>query len=327
VKAPRSEPFLILRPGALGDLILTIPALQSIRRHAPCARVHLMGPSFAEDLLGSTRLVDQFHDIDPPGFHTFFSSALAPDPELAEFFAHFGHVVSYWADPDGALESQLRDCCPGQLHAQSPRPADGSSLHVSEHLAKPLVREGFSFEVEFPLIAASAGELEAGADELEKVGLANDEAFVVIHPGSGSATKNWPVTHFAELVERMAEEGPGTIVLLEGPADRGPAAALRTALGTDHFPWLVQPQLPTLAGVLAQATAYIGNDSGVSHLAAAVGCPSVVIFGPTDPKHWRPLGPRVEVIGPCAEMARVSVEDALAGLTHVARDRPEARTP
>jgi len=327
VKEPRSESFLFLRPGALGDLILTIPALQSIRQHAPSARVHLLGPPFAEGLLGRTGLVDQFHDADPPGFHTFFSTALPPDPRLAEFFAQFDHVLCYWADPDGTLESQLRKCCTGKLHAQPPLPADGSTRHVSEHLAEPLMREGFPFQVELPLLSAGADELEAGACELEELGHARGHAFAVVHPGSGSARKNWPVTHYAALVERMAGERPRAIVLLEGPADRGPAAALRSTLGTGRFPWLVRRPLPALAGVLARAAAYVGNDSGVSHLAAALGCPSVAIFGPTDPKHWRPLGPRVEVLGPGVEMASISVEDVLAALARIATDGPKAPTP
>jgi ADP-heptose:LPS heptosyltransferase len=168
--------------------------------------------------------------------------------------------------------------------------------------------------VHLPLLPARGQEREAAARLLAEAGLGPGETLVVVHPGSGGRRKNWPVDRFAELVRRIAESGIGTPLLVEGPAERSAASELRRLLGERPFPWLVQPPLQALAGVLSLAAGYVGNDSGVSHLAAAVGCPGVVIFGPTNAAHWRPLGPKVEVVSHGAELSRIPPEEVLARL-------------
>jgi ADP-heptose:LPS heptosyltransferase len=276
-----------------------------------------MAASFASDLLRGRGLVDEFRPADPPGFHTFFSRSLEPDPSLAAFLRGFDWVISYWADPDGVFESQIRKCGPRRISSQNPKPGNASALHAAEHLARPLTEQGLPFEAHLPLLPAGDRERGEAAWLLAEAGLRPDEPRVVVHPGSGSRRKNWPVERFAELVRRIAESGIGMPLLVEGPADHTTAPELRRLLGERSFPWLVEPPLRALAGVLSLAAAYSGNDSGVSHLAAAVGCPSVIIFGPTNPTHWRPLGPKVEVVGPSSDMSRIQAEEVLAKLVSV----------
>lgn len=98
---------------------------------------------------------------------------------------------------------------------------------------------------------------------------------VAIHPYSGSAKKNWPLERFTDLAGRL-----GAAEFCEGPEE-----------GTHRF-----PDLGTLAAWLGGAAAYIGNDCGISHLAAAVGCSVVALFGPTDPRVWAPRGENVKVL-------------------------------
>jgi heptosyltransferase-2 len=132
--------------------------------------------------------------------------------------------------------------------------------------------------------------------------------FLAVHPGSGSPSKNWPAACFAALVEgaRMG----GDWLLVQGPADQASARQLRPLAGA-----VLASDLPprTLGAILARAGAYVGNDSGVSHLAAAWGAPTVALFGPTDPALWAPLGPQVHVMkAPGTSLGTLSIDDVLA---------------
>jgi ADP-heptose:LPS heptosyltransferase len=113
--------------------------------------------------------------------------------------------------------------------------------------------------------------------------------FLAIHPGSGSPAKNWPAARFATLADRLAWGEP--FLLVEGPADAEAVAEIRAtsprAVLAKGLP------LRVLGALVAQASLYVGNDSGVSHLAAAFGAPTLALFGPTRAAEWRPCGPRV----------------------------------
>jgi ADP-heptose:LPS heptosyltransferase len=117
-----------------------------------------------------------------------------------------------------------------------------------------------------------------------------------VHPGAGGAAKRWPAEAFARVVTTVAARARTNVLVHQGPADAEAIAALRRHLGAGVV-WLVEPALPALAGVLARAQVYLGNDSGVSHLAAALGVPALVLF---DERHlaWRPwwTGARVRTV-------------------------------
>jgi ADP-heptose:LPS heptosyltransferase len=114
------------------------------------------------------------------------------------------------------------------------------------------------------------------------------EGRLVAHPGAGSPSKCWPREGFREVVERWTEGG-GEVVVLLGPAEDGLRATWRATghrLATDL-------DLLGTAALLASAPRYLGNDSGISHLAGALGLAGIVLFGPTRPERWRPLGGRL----------------------------------
>jgi hypothetical protein len=119
---------------------------------------------------------------------------------------------------------------------------------------------------------------------------------IVVHPGSGGRAKCWPLPCFLDVGRRLETAGCG-VCFVAGPveAERWPTEDLGTI--RDEFPLIESPEPDDLAGLLAAARSLISNDAGPAHLAALVGTPTVTVFGPTSPSVWRPLGPRVRVVG------------------------------
>jgi ADP-heptose:LPS heptosyltransferase len=130
---------------------------------------------------------------------------------------------------------------------------------------------------------------------------------VAVHPGSGSRAKNWAADRFAALVQRLHRSCGARSLVVAGPADKHAVGEMQRALaGVECIPAYDLP-LPLLAALLARCQAYVGNDSGPTHLAAALGVPTVAIFGPTDPDLWAPREPSVQVVrgsAPCAPCSR-----------------------
>jgi ADP-heptose:LPS heptosyltransferase len=147
---------------------------------------------------------------------------------------------------------------------------------------------------------------------LRRLGLtaAPPQGFLALHPGSGGRSKCWPVERFLQLA-RQAQREDYTPVVFLGPADDECRRAIQAASRVPAPPgFLLADSLPLreVLALLALARAYVGNDSGVTHLAARAG-PTLALFGPTDPRVWRPLGPAVRVLrAPKGELARLSCE-------------------
>ena len=131
-----------------------------------------------------------------------------------------------------------------------------------------------------PVLQATADEDQSARPWLDRLGA----GFLAIHPGSGSPRKNWPADRFAVLADTVAAGRPW--LLVEGPADRDAAARLASLPGVVHAADL---PVRVLGALLAHARLYVGNDSGVSHLAGAVGAAGLALFGPTQAGRWRPL--------------------------------------
>ena len=141
----------------------------------------------------------------------------------------------------------------------------------------------------------------------------------LIHPGSGSPGKNWPMEAFIKLSRRLSASGH-LVAWIRGPAE----ADFTEAIAPDRV--LDRPSLEALAATIGQSRLFIGNDSGVSHLAGAMGTPSVVLFGPTDPAIWRPDGRRVRIVrAGGGDLAGLQVEDVVAATDDMARLSPARR--
>jgi hypothetical protein len=187
-----------------------------------------------------------------------------------------------------------------------PRPTDG---HAADHFA----RATRAFGAEPPGLPP---DLEASAAEQREaeafLGGRLDAGFLALHPGSGSPSKNWPAARFADLYREL---GAGRALLVEGPADADAAGALAALPGVVRARGLTPRALGVLLGM---SGLLVGNDSGVSHLAAAWGAPTLALFGPTDPAVWSPVGRRVHVLAsPTGSMSGLTLDVVLAAARDV----------
>lgn len=243
---------LIIRPGALGDFVLALPAMEALR----AGYTEVWTTSANVPLAG---FADRAKSIANTGL-----DALMPTANAMRELATFDEIVSWY----GAGRAEFREALAGlPVRFLAALPSE-ESMHATDFFLRQVG-------------APAGGVPRLGVGERERQGL-------LIHPYSGSAKKNWPLEKF----ERVAAElGELAVTWVVGPEERVPESVVR-----EGGRWVRPGDRGELAEVLAGGAAYLGNDSGVSHVAAAVGTPTVVLFGPTNPAVWAPRGERVTVL-------------------------------
>jgi ADP-heptose:LPS heptosyltransferase len=281
---------LAIHPGALGDVLLAIPALRALRATRPpvtlAAQPHIGG------LLRILGVVDEAVAFESLGLDALF----VDDRALASRLPAVERVVCWFGARDAVFTRRLRTVAPDAVIA----PAVITGRPVWEHLLATV--DAPPGEWRAPI--ASPDEIRAlGLTALTAAGPAMlaggtdaPRPWLFVHPGAGSVAKQWPPEAFAQAITTVTARRSLNVLVHQGPADAAAASALRRHLG-DRAVGLVNPPLPALAGALAHAHLFLGNDSGVSHLAAALGVPALVLFDPRQ-LDWRPwwAGARVRTV-------------------------------
>jgi ADP-heptose:LPS heptosyltransferase len=290
--------LLVIRAGALGDCLLLLPALTALRVAFPRARLDVMGyPRRWAWALGRG-LVDAVHPIEQPGMHLLFCKDRPPPAQLAALLGAYDVVLSYRPDPEGLFASNLRALGARLVLSQSPfPPPPPPAIHVADFALQLVAQLGVAPPPTVPRLQLSAEELAAVHPFFAEHRLdPRRDQLVVLHPGSGGAAKRWPLAKFAAVIAALAEQAGVRPVVVTGYAEETAAAELRARFPQATPPLAENwPLLPT-AALLAQAAVFIGNDSGLTHLAAALGRPTVAVFGATDPQIWGPRGECVTII-------------------------------
>jgi heptosyltransferase-3 len=297
--------ILVIRGGAVGDFILTLPAIGLLRTEFPGQRLEILGYRQIAALADGRHYADGVRSIEYAPMARFFSRTSELDEGLVEYFAGFGQVVSYLSDPQGIFEGNLRRAgVKSLLSAYRPWEAD---THAARQLAKPLEQMALFLENPAAQVFPSAQDRERARDFL------GGGVRVALHAGSGSARKNWMPARWREVAKGLSERVPDLqLLLVGGEADREPMAEMTRDLGVP-FRAVENLPLPELAAVLEGCSLFLGHDSGPSHLAAAVGTRCVLLFGPTDPQVWAPANPGVRVLeAPNGDFSRLNVDRVLA---------------
>jgi len=275
---------LVLAPGALGDLMCLIPALEAISRRHAGASIELMSRFELARLAAGRTVVARAHSIDARELVALFSDDTPVDPGARRFFADFYRIYSFFAWGDPRFRARLSAATDADVSFHPFLPDDDAHVSAAYLRAIDATASPTNSRLE-----PTPDDLAAAARALNQSNV-DSSHLIVIFPGSGSSAKNWPAVKFAALASTLSERA-GVVVIL-GPAE----SPLEPIFRERGVAALKDLDLPTVAAIARLATAFVGNDSGVSHLAAAVGTPGVAIFGPTDPARWRPLGGRIDIL-------------------------------
>ena len=295
--APR---ILVIRGGAIGDFVLTLPVLTALRDRFPKAELEILGYPRIAAMAVEAGLVRAVHALESPGLAMFFTPNGAFDLEWREFFARYAIVISYLFDPDGIFEENVKPCGVGQYIAAKYRPDETKAIHASEVFLKPL--EQLTIFDGDPVARLPIEPFEA------------TEPCLAMHPGSGSDSKNWPEEKWRELLEYLLAKTTLQLLLIGGEAEGEKLHRLAKGLPGERLELAEHVPLNRLAKRLAKCCGFVGHDSGVTHIASALGLPTLVLWGPSREAIWRPLGERVRVLNRENQLANITIENVIEEL-------------
>jgi len=283
--------ILVVRGGAIGDFVLTLPAIRLLREGFGQSDIEILGYQHIVEMVAGRYYATKTRSIEYGPLARFFAPGLKLSEELVEYFGGFQQVVSYLFDPDGFFEANIRRC--GVKNYLQAWGAVHEEEHVARQLARPLERLAlFLEEPAAQLFPSMEDELAA----MQFLGDSIHSPLLAVHPGSGSSQKNWPMERWLEWMQLLYSWDPKPVLLVcGGEADQNRLQVIHQSFEQEMLMAQSLP-LPVLAAVLAKVRLFVGHDSGISHIAAAVGAPSVLLFGPTNPNVWAPVNPKVEII-------------------------------
>lgn len=276
-----AQNLLVVHQGALGDFVLTFPAL--IRLKAVYDQIDVLCQSQLGKLAQTLGLVKNYYPLEAAWVATLYSDPI--DSKIKNLLAAYSGIVVFTLSD--TLAQSIRHATAAAICRIPTKPPADNRIHLAQFFLEHLIRCG--------LLAKT----EAGTDDLwlqrrkDKILSASK---ILLHPGSGSTRKRWPLSNFLEVAGRLEADGSSPEFVM-GPAER--ELSQQFLQRADHNCKLhILGELTDLLDLYRSAGGYIGNDSGASHLAAFVGLPAVVIFGPADPIRWKPVGRAVEVVRP-----------------------------
>jgi len=275
--------ILIIRPSALGDTLQLVPALYQLAHEK---ELMLVGRRPGIDFLKP--LTARCFDYEKGGWHTLFSQKpCCRDLPVLDI----EKVVCFLADPGGHASKGLRACFQDiPVHCFPPFPARQETIHVALYLALCLKASGLPVDP------------ERAIEEARRTPLLNDnnqgrsDPIVVFHPGSGSERKNYPLEFWFDLVQDISFGIVHKKIVLLGPAEQGLYEQSEKGWRDMDTEIVFCPRNEELRSLLKMASLYIGHDSGITHLAALLGTPTIALFRNSRWEQWAPLGPDVTLI-------------------------------
>jgi heptosyltransferase-3 len=307
---------VILQPGAIGDCVLTLPLAEFMKDCLGLGGVDILGHTEYIGILPGRTCVDGIRSIDSVDLHRLFVETdtfdLVDGDTLINTFGDYAWIVTFLGEPDSNFEQNLiftANCSrSAEVITLSMKPSEKLSAHITDFYIQQFVAQsGLSLEPRpvlhrtpngektKSLIKAAKADINRGRELLEEINVDPSEKLVVIQPGSGGLHKCCHLDNFLSVAKVLTSEGVEVIFLL-GPAEMERLSV--SAIGKIETVSRILTNLPLadVLAVLSNASCYIGNDSGITHLAAAMGVKTVAVFGPTNPAVYRPIGPAVTVL-------------------------------
>jgi len=338
-----SRTIVMIHPGGLGDVLLAVPAMARLRTRFPHHRLVLCAEDQIARLLLACRIIDAWTSVQGRACADLFAGADQVTGQVQTWVEGCDLAIGWMQDLDGKLSETLKALGVREVIVRSPFSTSIRATHQRDRFLEAINEAPFD-DAEDVLLATTELLHRLGRACLEAAGLSIGESLVVIHPGSGSAHKCVAPELLANVVVALQISG-ATPVILEGPADRDPVERVLQSCVTPPIV-LKGLDVRTVAGVLAQARLFVGQDSGVTHMAGLMGVRTVALFGPTHPARWAPRGTHVTVVQatpchcqswgdvsrcekkPCLEMSQeYLVALCLARMNHDRSSRNHANRP
>jgi heptosyltransferase-3 len=311
--ARKAQRGLIIQPGAVGDCILTLPLAEFMKETLGLGGIDILGHAEYIEFLPGRSCIDRIVSIDSVDMHRLFAESkgfdVADRDPLVSTFSGYAWIVTFLGEPDSDFEHNLiyTANCSGSaevvtLAFKPPKDFSGhlASFYKNEFVAQaPMGQAGLPAVPEHKsdsrLIEATVADVTKGKGLLREAGFDSNQRPIFIHPGSGGLKKCWHPDNFLAVAERLKSKGLEVLFLL-GPAelDRYSKAAVKKISGV--APFLAELPLTDVLGLLSCAGAFVGNDCGITHLAAGLGVRTFALFGPTNPTLYGPIGPEVTIL-------------------------------
>ena len=299
---------LFIHAGAIGDFVLSLRVIATLRRSG-FGHVTFLGRPHIAEIAPPPEGADAVLDLEAGGFHTLFSADAEIPAPIRSRLAGFDLAIDMVGSLASPLAARLRQLGIPRTVGVDPRPRPDWRGHVSDQWLADLRAAGLDTCPDPPRIAIDAAALSSARSRLRAAvcsapvtaarssacGVLTPPAIAILHPGSGGHAKCWPLPNFIDLANRLRRIGWRPLFLI-GPVERERLASDELAAMSSAAPLVEEASLRQVAALVASAGLFIGNDSGVSHLAAAVRTPTIAVFGPSDPARYCPLGDHVAVV-------------------------------
>ena len=306
--ARKAQRGLIVQPGAIGDCILTLPLAAFMKEALSLGGIDMLGHTEYIGFLPGRSCIDAVISIDSVDMHRLFVEKeafdLADRDPLISTFGGYAWIATFVGEPNSDFEHNLiyTANCSGSsevvtLAAKAPGDFTGhlTDFYEQQFIAQSgLPLKGREVRPGDCLIKAARADTAKGRELLREAGLDPNCGPVVIQPGSGGVKKCWRLDNFLAVAGELKSKGVETLFLL-GPVEleRYAKTIIEKIAGVSIY--LAELSLVEVLGLLACAGAFIGNDSGITHLAAGSGVRTFTLFGPTNPSMYRPIGPAVTI--------------------------------
>lgn len=304
-RLPSRERILLIRPDHLGDVLLTTPAIRALRAARPQAELHALAGPWSAEILAAYAEIDQVLTLPFPGFSRTpkadWKSPYQLVLQAAGWLRRIGYSSAVILRPDhwwGALLAARAGIAEriGYAHPDvtpfltesitlQPEHAIQQNLRLVERWTGTVSPDRVRYS--FPVDPIDRAYIDG---YLEEWNIGADQRVICIHPGTGTWVKHWVEENWAKVADTLAEQLDGRIVLSGG--DREIPLAQRIAGQMKHKPVIAagDTRVGQLAALFQRAKVVLGPDSGPLHLAAAVGAPTVALYGPADPVEFGPWG-------------------------------------
>ncbi len=297
-----------MQPGAIGDCILTLPLAEVMKESLGLGGIDIFGHTEYTGILPGRTCVERVRSIDSMDLHRLFTKTKEFDvtdkDPLIYAFADYDWIVTFMGEPDSDFEQNLiftAHCShSAEIITLSLKPPGKFSGHSANFYIQQFINEcemplePRQFSGSEQLIKATEADRKRGRELLSEKDVDSSCKLVVLCPGSGGKEKCWHLDNFLAIAKELIFKGTEVIFLL-GPAEVERFRDKVISKINNVAPLLTDLSLTEVLGLFSCSDGFVGNDSGITHLAAGLGVKTLAVFGPTVPGVYKPIGPAVKI--------------------------------